>query len=323
MQVVHGLEQFEPPPGGITLTIGNFDGLHRGHQRIIQKARAVAAELSAPVFVLTFHPHPLTVLAPQRAPAPLTTLTEKLHLLAAAGADGCIIVRSEPAFLSQSAQEFLASLVQRCRPRALVEGPDFNFGRGRAGSIETLKQAGTQLGFAVHIIPTARCDELPGAPSVHSSAIRAALKEGRLDVARHMLGRPYRLVGTVQTGSRRGTLLSFPTANLEDIPHMLPQAGVYAAIAQLPDGSLHLAAVNLGPQPTFGSGLLRVEAHLLDWSGTLLGSRVGLHLLARLRGQQKFENTAQLIEQIRRDVAAVREYVHELKRLGESALIPL
>lgn len=323
MHVYHGIERYAPPATGITLTIGNFDGVHRGHRSIIDLARGTAAGLGTPVVVMTFEPHPLAIVAPERAPARLVTLNEKVHLLDATGVDVCIVVRSEPALLSQSADEFLEELARHCRPRAIVEGPDFNFGRGRTGSADTLRVWADRLGFSAHVAATTKCTELPGAPAVRSSAIRAALQAGQVDVATAMLGRPYRIVGTVGSGAGRGAELGFPTANLDDVPHLLPQPGVYAAVAQLADGELRLAAVNVGPQPTFGQDAPRVEAHLLEWSQPLRGQRLGLHLLARLRGQTRFREAADLAVQLGRDVAAAREHAALLLALQRSRPLPL
>jgi riboflavin kinase/FMN adenylyltransferase len=308
MEVCDGIAHFTPPPTGITLTIGNFDGVHRGHERIIATARAVAVALGTPMVAMTFEPHPLAVIAPERTPARLATAAEKLHLLERCGVGVCIVVRSEPALLSLSAEAFLTQLSEQCRPRVIVEGADFNFGRGRGGSVQTLRAFADRLGFSVHLVETACCTDLPEAPTIRSSAIRAALRDGRVEVARAMLGRPHRIVGTVGGGAGRGASLGFPTANLEGIPHLVPQRAVYAALAQLEDGSRHPAAVNVGLQPTFEQSAPRVEAHLLDFCASLRGRHLGLHFLARLRGQQRFARVDDLLAQIRRDAAATRTY---------------
>jgi riboflavin kinase/FMN adenylyltransferase len=318
MDVYSGLERFVPPARGIVLTIGNFDGVHRGHARIIETARQLAARWSAAAAAMTFEPHPLAVLAPERAPAVLTTAAEKLALLAQAGVELCIVLRSEPALLAQQAEDFLASLVAHCRPRALVEGPDFNFGRGRAGSTETLARNASRWGYESHVVETVRCTELPTAPTIKSSSIRQALLEGRVAEANAMLGRPYRIVGTVDGGEGRGATLGFPTANLTGIVHLLPQEAVYAAVAQLDDGRLHLAAVNVGPQPTFAQRRSRVEAFLLDYGGSLQGRRLGLHLLVRLRGQVRFAGPEALVAQLRRDVEATRRLSENLSQLTDN-----
>ena len=263
------------------------------------------------------------VVVPSRAPARLVTAEEKMHLLAACGVDVCIVARSEPALLEQSAEEFLDNLVRHCRPRAIVEGHDFNFGRGRGGSVQTLRDAADQLGFTVHAVDTMRCDELPGGPPVRSAAVRAALRDGQVEVARVMLGRPYRIAGIVCKGVGRGTGLGFPTANLSDVPHAIPAEAVYAAVAELADGALHLAAVNVGPQPTFNQGATAIEAHLLDWNGPLVGQRLGLFFLAQLRPQRRFGGAVELAAQLRRDVAATRAHSEALTQFARVPRIPL
>ena len=321
MELYGGLKEFAAPAGGVALTIGNFDGVHRGHAQLVEKVRAVAERLSAAAIVMTFHPHPLAILAPERAPAILTTLPEKLALLERLGVTRCIVQRVDRAFLAQEATDFLASLVAHCHPRALIEGPDFNFGRGRAGTSATLEEHKSRWGYEVHVVPAVRCAALTTNPTISSSSIRQALREGRVAEANAMLGRAYRIVGTVGGGAGRGAGLGFPTANLEGLVHLLPQHAVYAAVAQLEDGGLHLAAVNLGPQPTFAQEQSRVEAHLLDFRGDLRGRRVGLHFVARLREQQKFAGKDELIAQLRRDVAATRGYAPEVERIRRSGPI--
>ena len=323
MKVCNGIDTFSPPPGGITLTIGNFDGVHRGHRDIIRTARKAAAESHTPLVAMTFEPHPMAAVAPDRAPARLVTLGEKLSLLSLCGVEACMVVRSEPALLEQSAETFLSNLSRRCRPQVIVEGLDFNFGRGREGSVQTLHDFAPRLGFSVRVVETTRCDELPGAPAVRSSAIRTALSEGRIGAAAAMLGRPHRIVGTVIRGAGRGLSLGFPTANLDGIPHLLPQQAVYAAAAQFEDGTLHLAVVNVGPQPTFGQSTPQVEAHVPNWSGALVGQRLGLHFLAMLREQARFANAAELATQLGRDVAAARAYAGDVQELERRPRIPL
>jgi riboflavin kinase/FMN adenylyltransferase len=323
MRLYDGLREFVPPPGGTVLTIGNFDGVHRGHGRLIETARALAEKHGAQVTALTFHPHPLAVLAPERAPTPLTTLAEKLALLERLGVAGAIVLKMDRALLAQEAVDFLASLVAHCRPRAVVEGPDFHFGHQRSGSIATLQEHAAHWGYEVHVVGAVRCADLPTNPTINSSSIRQAVRDGRIAEANAMLGRPYRLTGWVGTGAQRGAGLGFPTVNLARIVHLLPQEAVYAAIAQRAGGELHLSAVNIGPQPTFASAQVRVEAHLLDFEGELRGQRIGLYFLVRLREQQKFPTPTALCEQLQRDVAATRALAPALDKLREGGLLPL
>lgn len=320
MQIAFGFDEFRAPPGGAALSIGNFDGVHRGHMRIFEILCDAARRGDLTTLAVTLDPHPLAVLSPERAPAMLTTLDEKLRLIERCGLDACLVLPSEPALLGLAADEFLARLVERCRPRLFVEGPDFNFGRARGGSIETLQAGARRYGYSVQALPTFHCDELASRPRISSSSIRQALVDGRLDDANTMLGRPYRIVGTVVGGEQRGRTIGFPTANLDGIPHLLPQHAVYAAVAQLDDDALHLAAVNIGPQPTFGGQASRVEAHLLDHSGDLSGRRMALHLLERLRPQMRFDGADALVAQLHRDVDAVRCRRDVLRELRPIAL---
>jgi riboflavin kinase/FMN adenylyltransferase len=314
MNTFDGLEEFSPSDRGIVLAIGNFDGVHRGHRRIIAVACGQARALGVPGVVMTFEPHPLVVVAPGRAPARLTTLAEKLALLQATDVDAVIVMRSEPALLNRSPEEFLTLLAERCRPRAIVAGATFNFGRGRQGSAETVRDCSGRFGYTAHVVDLV-CAELPGGPVVSSSAIRQSLAQGRLEDANAMLGRPYRIVGTVGRGEGRGAPLGFPTANLEAVEHLLPHEAVYAAVAQLEHDEFHMAAANIGPQPTFGQSASRVEAHLLDFSGKLRGRRLGLHLMVKLRGQSRFADAGELAAQLHRDVDRTRSYVSALKQI--------
>lgn len=323
MQIHRGLETFSPPAGGIAVSIGNFDGVHRGHAAIIAEVHRVSERLGVVPVAMTFDVHPLMILSPERAPAQLTTLPEKLALLEQAGLAHCIVLHAEPELLARDAEDFLATLVAHCRPRAFIEGPDFNFGRARAGSLDTLRAHADRWQYEVLAVPAVRCDELRTLPIASSTSIRQALRDGRVDEANVMLGRPYRITGQIGHGEGRGASLGFPTANLEQIPQMLPQEAVYAAVAQLPDDSLHLAAVNVGPQPTFDQEQSRVEAYVLDYAGSLRGGRVALHMLVRLRGQVRFDGPEQLVKQIEQDVAAVRACARAMDEIRKQGLLPL
>lgn len=332
MQESDGLAEFAPPPAGVVLTMGNFDGVHRGHQQILALARQAADEAgsnskngaggapAAPVVVVTFEPHPLAILAPDKAPPRLTTRADKLVLLARCGVDATIVLRSESALLSRQAEDFLAEVAARLRPLAIVEGPTFYFGRGRAGSVETLRRHADQYGYVLLEAPHVHCDDLPGRPAVNSSAIRAALRDGQVSHAAALLGRPYRIVGRVGHGESRGAQIGFPTVNLEDIPTLVPGHAVYAAVAQLESGAFHLAAVNIGPQPTFDQLTPRVEAHVVDFSADLRGQRVGLHFLERLRGQVKFSGVEALVAQLRLDVERVQSFAPQVAGIVQASI---
>lgn len=336
MSIVHGWDAFSPPPSGVALTIGNFDGVHLGHARLIAAALNAAAARSTPpapppVVAVTFDPHPLAILAPDRAPPLLTTLPQRAALLHALGVATTLVIPSTRALLALTAEDFLEQIVARLRPFAFVEGPTFNFGRGRAGSNETLRRHAARLGYEVIVVDELTADSLPGRPEINSTAIRAAIVKGDLPAAQAMLGRPYQIRGTVESGDGRGAKIGFPTANLYHIAHLLPAEGVYAARARViaagtvtedarletgegvaADGSrpvelVRPAAVNIGPQPTFGQPGSRVEAHLLDYSGDLRGRKIELDLLQRLRGQIRFDGIDSLRAQLAADVQRTRE----------------
>lgn len=324
MIIVDGLSNFAAPTQGVVLTIGKFDGVHRGHRQILAAARAAADELSLPLVAMTFDPHPAVVLKRGEPFRPLTTHAEKLALLALVGVDVTVSLQATPEFFQKTADEFLGELVAACRPRVIVEGPTFFFGRGRAGSIETLRDRASQHGYRLQIVDEFVGDASAGQSVVHSSAIRAALADGRLDVANDLLGRPYRIAGVVGYGDGRGATIGFATANLDQVPHCLPAHGVYAAIAETAEGALHVAAVNIGPQPTFNGVDARIEAHLLDVDADLRNQKLGLHLLTRLRGQVKFDGVDALRAQIADDVAAVRAAASSgLDRVRAAARPPL
>ncbi len=300
MTALEALRAYQPPACGSVLTLGNFDGVHRGHQRLVQTARRRAREYGAVALAVTFDPHPLTLLAPQRAPATLMTIAERRWHLLRAGADEVLVLPTSRDLLELDAGQFVEEIVRCCRPRGFVEGPSFRFGRGRGGSNETLKSLAERHGYSVEVVDEWR--SAPDAEPVSSSAIRVALSEGDVALAALGLGRPHRLTGVVESGQGRGGPLGFPTANLGRIPQSAPAHAVYAAVAQLADGALRPAAVNIGPQPTFSQEASRVEAHLIGFAGELRGAILGLHLASRLRGQIRFDGVEALRGQLQIDV---------------------
>ncbi len=316
LPIYYGLNAFRAPREGVVLTIGNFDGVHLGHAAILAAAGQLARQQGCTLLAVTFDPHPLAVLAPQRAPARLTSMAYRAALLANHGVDAVIVLKSDMDLLSMTAEHFIHALVQSTRPRSIVEGPDFNFGRDRGGSLNTLREYAPREGFTVHACAAARCTALEDQPIVSSSAIRAALRDAQVERAAAMLGRPHRISGRVGTGDARGADLGFATANLEDVPQVAPADGVYAAIAQLASGQVLPAAVNIGAAPTFDRPQRRIEAHLLDFRGGLRGERLALHLLARFRGQARFASIDALRAQLAQDVVQTRAVANAALALG-------
>jgi riboflavin kinase/FMN adenylyltransferase len=308
MRVVYGLDNIGAELGGGVLSIGNFDGVHLGHQLILRRGAQSARKASGPLIAMTFDPHPLAILRPDRVPPILTPMTEKLAQLSNAGADTTVIVRTDHDFLSLTADEFVRRvIVARCRAVGIVEGPSFTYGRARQGNVDTLRAAGTQYGFAVHIVEPMEIETETGRREmISSSLVRRAVSTGHMELAAQALGRPYALIGTVIRGRGRGRELGFPTVNLAPQGQLLPAEGVYAGAAVVADAE-YPAAVSIGRAPTFGETEMLVEAYLLDFNGDVYGQMIRLEIKVRLRRQEKFPSVDALRAQMARDVAAVRE----------------
>jgi riboflavin kinase/FMN adenylyltransferase len=299
----------EPPPGdcrGGAVTVGNFDGVHQGHAALIAELRALAAEVGGPAVAVTFDPHPIALLAPERLQPLLTIPADRAELLQAAGADHVVILRTTPGLLQLEARAFLDGILGgRLGARALVEGFNFRFGRGRAGDTELLADWCRGRGVPLTVVPPFALD---GA-AVSSSRVRAALEAGDVAAAQRLLGRPYRVRGVVGTGQRRGRALGFPTANLERPATLVPGDGVYAVRAVLADGSAWPGAANVGPNPTFGEQAHKLEVHLIGYAGDLYGQPLAVDFVARLRSTRPFAGVSDLVEQLRTDVAAAKRLV--------------
>jgi riboflavin kinase / FMN adenylyltransferase len=291
----------EPAPaacrGGV-VTIGNFDGVHLGHLSLLAELRRQARAVGGPAVAVTFDPHPLQLLQPERFLPVLTTTADRAALLQAGGADEVLILRTSPELLRLTPDEFFAEvLVGRLAARALVEGQDFCFGRNRAGSVETLTVLCRAKGLVLSVVrPLARDGVV-----VSSSRVRNALMAGDVRKATALLGRPYRLHGTVGAGQRRGRRLGFPTANLERFETVVPGDGVYAVRAWS-QGASWPAAANVGPNPTFGEDARKVEVHLIGFSGDLYGAALAVDFVDRLRDTRPFGGIDDLVRQLRADV---------------------
>lgn len=303
-------DDLDPPglpigPGGSVITVGTFDGMHRGHLDVLERLVARAAATSRPSVVVTFDPHPLHVVNPAAAPLLLTTLHEKLAVLAQTGVSYAAVVPFTPALAALDAGEFVDQMLRaRFDMQELLVGHDHGFGRGRLGDTAALRRMGTERGFAVTVLPpVVGADGL----AVSSTAIRQALAAGDLTRAADGLGRPYAISGHVVGGDRRGRLLGYPTLNLAapSAQKLLPPDGVYAVRVQTPQGEF-AGMLNLGPRPTFGEADRRIETHVFDASHDWYGASVRLDFIARLRETRPFANAAALVEQLRRDEAAAR-----------------
>jgi len=285
------------------VTIGNFDGVHRGHARIVERLLAKARDVAGPAIVFTFDPHPVRLLRPAAAPPPLTWTDRKAQLLDELGVTAVIAYPTDEAMLTLSPGDFFQRFVRdELQARAMVEGPNFFFGRGRAGDIEVLGNLCSAADIALEIVPPLEV----GGQYVSSSRVREAIAAGDVDLARELLTRPYRIRGMVTHGAGRGAKIGFPTANVAAVDTLLPGQGVYAARAIIPTGTWP-AAVNVGPNPTFGESAVKVEVHLFDFTGSLYGQPLEVDFLARLRSIQPFPSVEALKAQLSRDVAAARQ----------------
>jgi riboflavin kinase/FMN adenylyltransferase len=284
------------------LTLGTFDGVHRGHQEILRRLVAHARRIHGTPIALTFRPHPIAVLAPARTPLWLTDWRGRIERIAACGADTIIMQRFTRAFSEISAQEFVRRfLVETLGVHTIVVGHRVSFGHNREGTAERLRRFGAQYGFGVDIVGPVEVDGV----AVSSSAVRRAISAGELDRARAYVGRPPSVAGRVVHGHQRGKDLGFPTANLRIGGMVLPPDGVYAVRVQV-GGRQHPGVANLGFNPTFSEHEHHLEAHLFDFAATLYGQRIEVSFIRWLRGETKFATVQALIEQITRDAAAAR-----------------
>jgi len=310
---VFRLEWNEPAPercrGGM-LSIGNFDGVHRGHASLLARLRAHAVEHRAPAVVMTFDPHPLLLLRPQAYEPTLTTLDQRVHELHQAGADHVLVLHTTPRLLELSAEDFFGKVIRgSLQAVGMVEGPNFGFGHSREGNVETLARFCAREGMVLEIVQPLVMD----VGIVSSSRVRKALLAGDLSSANRWLGRPYALTGVVGEGERRGRQLGFPTANLVNVETIIPADGVYAVRGSF-DGKTWPGAANVGPNPTFGQQARKLEVHWIGFEGDLYGRTITVEFHARLRDTMRFESVDQLLEQMRKDVRKAVELVEPHER---------
>jgi riboflavin kinase/FMN adenylyltransferase len=306
---IHKLTLQEQAPGecrGGVLTMGNFDGVHKGHLALLGALRDQARAASGPAVAMTFDPHPLQLLRPELFQPVLTTIADRANLLQANGADQVLIMHTTWELLQLTAKEFFEEVIRRrLDAHGLVEGPNFGFGHNREGNIHTLATLSQQAELpAPVIVPSVKLGGIP----VSSSRVRSALVQGKVREAAHLLGRCYRIHGTVGMGQRRGQSLGFPTANLQQVPSLIPGDGVYAVRVRW-RGATWAGAANIGPNPTFGEQERKVEVHLIDFQEDLYGQELTVDFVERLRDTQPFAGKNQLIAQLQVDVDRARRLI--------------
>lgn len=305
MKLVRNLDFDDPAMRGGAVTIGNFDGVHRGHARIIEQLKDLAREVGGPAVVFTFDPHPVRLLRPDAVPPPLTWTDRKAELLANLGVDTIVVYPTDEALLSLDPHEFFAQIVvRRLQAKAMAEGPNFFFGRGRAGNIDMLGELCHAANLRLEVVTPLKV----AGEYVSSSRVRQSVAVGDVATANTLLTRPYRIRGMVTHGAARGAKIGFPTANVAAIDTLLPAQGVYACRAVCAEGKWP-AAVNIGPNPTFGEDAVKVEVHLIGYEGSLYGHPLEVDFHQRLRDIRSFDSIEQLTSQLARDIAAARELI--------------
>ncbi|MFW5693040.1 MAG: riboflavin biosynthesis protein RibF [Thermoguttaceae bacterium] len=317
MHLIRDLNSLPPELRQGAVSIGNFDGVHRGHARLVERLVSLAAEVGGPAIAFTFDPHPAWLLRPEAAPTPLCWLQRKAEMLAALGVDAVVAYPTTRELLSLPAAEFFARIVRKqLAAAAMAEGPDFHFGYRRSGNIELLGELCAAAGMPLAVVEPLVVEGEP----VSSSRVRRLIGYGDVQSANRLLTRPYRIRGTVGRGAARGTGLGYPTANLEQIDTLLPREGIYAGLAHAQAGTWP-TALSIGPNPTFGETDLKIEAFLLDFEGDLYGRPVQVDFLARLRDIVRFATPSELVAQVDRDVVATRRLA-ETAREQDGALQP-
>ncbi len=304
MKIIHAASKLPTDGQRVCAAIGVFDGVHLGHQQVLRQTLSDAARMEGIPVAITFDQHPSRVIAPDKAPKMIHPLQRKVKTIAGIGFENLLVINFTPEFCQLPADEFIHGLARDFgRLGSICVGSAFTFGHRRGGNVDLLKKLGAQLDFTVHGLAAIALDGEP----VSSTRIRSAIGMGELDAASQMLGREYVLEGRVIQGDQLGRQLGFPTANLAVTELVTPPTGVYAAHAAF-DGESHHAAVNIGYRPTVSGGReLRVEAHLLDYSGDLYDRELGLIFVRKLRDEQRFESTDQLREQIATDVDTAKK----------------
>ncbi|MBA2115915.1 bifunctional riboflavin kinase/FAD synthetase [Bremerella alba] len=305
MQLYRDLDSLSTEIRSGALTIGNFDGVHLGHAKIAQQVRKRADEVHGPAVVFTFDPHPVRLLRPELAPPPLTWTRRKVELLGQLGIDAVIAYPTTPELLQLTPDEFFQQIiVQKMAAKAMVEGPNFNFGKDRAGNVKTLETLCQKNGMLLDIVePLTR----PGETEyVSSSRIRKLIAQGNVQLASEMLTQPYRIRGMVTHGAGRGAQLGFATANLEAIDTLVPEIGVYAGMSYRGE-NVFAAAINIGPNPTFGEKARKIEVHLIDFQGSLYGEPLEVSFLARLREVTTFPDVEALKQQLDKDIQTTNQ----------------
>ena len=309
MDILRNLNSFPASFESSAVTLGNFDGVHLGHRELFRRLVKTARLLNCPSVVYTFDPHPLKLLAPEKAPRLLNTPEEKQRLIAASHIDYLIESPFTVDFAIMSPEQFVTDiLVAKLKIKALVVGYDYAFGKGRRGDVDFLRVCGDNLGFSVDVLQPVGADGLP----YSSTLIRTRVIAGDVAGVVQLLGRQFNLEGKVVPGEQRGRKLGFPTANLKTNKELLPASGVYAVKVRHCQQE-YSGVVNLGERPTFGGSSPTIEVHLLDYTGQLYGQDLRIYFVERLRGEKTFPSVGELIDAISADVLKARQILQSVQ----------
>ncbi len=306
MQLVESLDQIREPFQNAVITIGNFDGVHKGHQALLKQVISKAKKISGTSVALTFEPHPLRALGIATPPL-ITRHDQKMELMGASGIDVVICLRFDKDFAAISARDFIQKiLVDKIGMKAIIIGPDYTFGKDRAGNIDLLKEHGRTLGFETIVADWIK-DPASKTHRISSTRIRQIVMDGQVEQARQFLGRHYQIRGKVIKGrSRGGSQLGFPTANIKLHDELCPKFGVYAVTVETVHGPF-MGVANIGYSPTFDDHIFTIEVHILDFDHDIYDTRLRVNMVARLRDEKKFANIRELSDQIRKDIESAKE----------------
>lgn len=305
MKLIRHLTNEAAFPDGCVLTIGNFDGVHLGHQMVLSYAKKQGLQLDLPVVVMCFEPQPLEFFQKDAAPARLSTARDKLLQLSSQGVDALILLRFDQGMANRTADEFVDMLCKKIHIKSLIVGDDFHFGKGREGDFSHLKEAGEQRGFSVHNAASFKLS----ANRVSSTLIRKMLAQGDLQQASEFLGRPFSMTGRVIYGDQRGRTLGFPTANVKVKNRKTPLKGVFAVTIKTSSGRCYRGVANVGVRPTVeATAVISLEAHLFDFDGDLYGQKVTVVFMEKLRDEAKFATLDALTQQISDDKKQAERY---------------
>jgi len=312
VQLIRDLARLPDELRGGAVSIGNFDGVHRGHARIVERLLARAEDLRGPAVAFTLDPHPARLLRPHAVPPGLCSTERKARLLTQLGVDALVAYPTDRALLDLRAEEFFESVVRgQLAARAVVEGPNFFFGHNRSGDVELLDRLCRRDGIVLEVVEPVEVDGEP----ISSSRIRELIRRGEVGLARAMLTEPYRIRGEVVRGAGRGAALGYPTANLARIDSLVPGVGIYAGRAWVPGREApYPAAISVGSNPTFDESELKVEPYLVGYQGSLYEQAVEVDFLARLREIVRFASVQELVAQMQRDVESARRIVEQYQR---------